>query len=115
VLTQARARRLPIVPERVGSHWANDAQIDVVAINWRDKDILLGECKWGANSVDRTVIRELMAKAPKVVPGSDWQVVYAFFARAGFTDAALSEAKAVNALMIDLETLDTDLKAALPR
>ncbi len=30
VLVQARARQLPLLPELVGSHWSQDAQVDVV-------------------------------------------------------------------------------------
>jgi AAA+ ATPase superfamily predicted ATPase len=113
VLTQARARRLPLTPEIVGSHWDKDVQVDVVALNWRDQAILLGECKWGLDAVDRAVVRELIDKAPHVAPGPDWQVHYAFFARAGFTDAARAEAETVGALLVDLETLDADLRRAL--
>jgi len=43
VLVKARAAKLPLIPEVVGSHWSMQAQVDVVAINWRDKTILLGE------------------------------------------------------------------------
>ncbi|HEX9117239.1 MAG TPA: ATP-binding protein [Anaerolineae bacterium] len=113
VLAQARAGNLPIVPELVGSHWSQEAQVDVVAINWRDRAILLGECKWGAGSVDRAIVRELVEKAPKVVPGADWQVHYAYFGRAGFTDAARAEAEAHHAILVDLDRLDTDLRKAL--
>ncbi len=95
VLAKARAGLLPLVPEVVGSHWATDAQVDVVAINWHDKAILLGECKWRVKAVGRSEIRELVDKTPNVVPGEDWQVYYAFFARAGFTDAAGEEAQVI--------------------
>jgi len=114
-LSQARMGRLPFAPELVGSHWAPDAQVDVVAINWREQAILLGECKWGAGPVRRSVIRELSEKTPRVVPGEDWQVHYALFARAGFTDAARAEAGLLGALLVDLETLDADLRWALER
>jgi hypothetical protein len=113
VLAQARARRLPLVPERVGSHWGPDAQVDVVATNWQDRAILLGECKWGLDPVDRSVVRELIEKTPKVVPGPDWKVHYAFFARAGFTEAARTEAMDMGALLVDLESLGADLRAVL--
>jgi hypothetical protein len=83
--------------------------VDVVAVNWHDKAIMLGECKWGVDAVARPVIRELINKAPKVVPGEGWQVFYAYFSRAGFTDAARQEAQTVGALLVDLETLDRDL------
>ena len=103
----------PFAPEIVGSHWAADAQVDVVALNWRDRVILLGECKWGSSPVGRSVVRELVDKAPKVIPGHDWQVHQAFFARAGFTDAARAEAEAKGAFLVDLTTLDQDLGRAL--
>ena len=74
---------------------------------------LLGECKWGVDAVGRSVIRELVEKSPQVVPEDDWQVHYVFFARAGFTDAARAEAEAVGAQLVDLETLDVDLRRAL--
>jgi AAA+ ATPase superfamily predicted ATPase len=112
-LVQARARRLPFSPEMVGSHWSPDSQVDVVAINWRDKAILLGECKWGVDTVGRSVIRELVDKSSRVVPGHDWAVHYAFFARSGFTDAARAEADLVGAKLVGLERLDADLREAL--
>lgn len=118
VLVQARARRLPMTPETVGSHWAPAAQVDVVAINWHDRALLLGECKWGIQPVDHDVIRALVDKTPKVVPtaregGAAWQVHYAFFARAGFAAAAHAEAEHLGALLVDLETLDADLRRGL--
>lgn len=109
LLIKARNKKLPMIPEIVGSHWAANAQVDVVAVNWHDQAILLGECKWGVDAVARPVIRELIDKAPKIVPGEGWQVFYAYFSRAGFTDAARQEAQQVGALLVDLETLDREL------
>ncbi|MFZ2095406.1 MAG: ATP-binding protein [Anaerolineales bacterium] len=112
VLVKARAGKLSMVPEVVGSHWSADAQVDVVAVNWHDKAILLGECKWGVDAVGYSVIRELVEKAPKVVPDEGWKVYFAYFARAGFTDAAREEAQTLGALLVDLETLDNDMRDA---
>ena len=109
VLLKARAGTLTMVPEVVGSHWSSEAQIEVVAINWHDKTILLGECKWGVKAVGRAVIRALIDKTPKVIPGEEWQVFYVYFTRAGFTDTARKEALKTNALLVDLETLERDL------
>jgi len=112
MLVQARAGRLPFPPEIVGSHWSSDrsgrrdVQVDVVALNWREQAILLGECKWGVRAMGRSVVRELVEKAPRVVPGGDWRVHYVFFARAGFTDAARAEAESVGAALVDLEALE---------
>jgi AAA+ ATPase superfamily predicted ATPase len=109
VLAQARRGNLPFPPELVRSHWSRDAQIDVVALNWQEKAILLGECKWGTDPVDNAVLRRLVDRAPRAVPGKDWQVHYVFFARAGFTGAAQDSAAQVGAQLIDLARLDDDL------
>jgi len=112
VLAQARENNLPFMPELVGSHWAPDAQVDVVAINHGEKSILLGECKWGTGGVGRAEVRELVEKAALVVPGADWKVSYVLFSRYGFTDAAQAEATGVQAQLVDLDRIDADLMAA---
>lgn len=119
LLVRARSSRLPFSPDRVGAHWGGGVQADVVAVGWRERAILLGECKWGAEPVSRGVVRELIEeKTPRVLQrmpgdGLDWTVHYAFFARAGFTKAARAEAQARQALLVDLDTLDRDLQAAI--
>jgi AAA+ ATPase superfamily predicted ATPase len=116
-LEQGRAGTLPFEVREVGSHWSRRAQVDVVAVNWADHEILLGEAKWGTGAVGRSVVRELIdTKTPKVLKdlpgeGEGWRVHYAFFARAGFTNAAHAEAELVGAQMVDLERLDADLRA----
>ena len=109
-LAQARQGKLPFAPEIVGSHWAPDAQVDVVALNWQERAILLGECKWGVGQLGRAVVRELVDKSQRVVPGKDWRVHYVFFARAGLTGSAQVEAEALGAQWVDLATLDRDLR-----
>lgn len=109
-LAQARAGLLPFQPQQVGGHWAADAQVDVVAVNWRERVILLGEAKWSTDPIRLSVVRELVDKASLVTPEPDWRVHYAFFARAGFTDAARAEAEALGATLVDLARLDRDLR-----
>jgi len=61
-----RFGRVPFVPELIGSHWAQAVQLDVVALNWRERALLLGECTWGVDAVGRSVVRELVEeKTPK--------------------------------------------------
>jgi hypothetical protein len=38
-------RALPFMPEVIGSHWSRKVQADVVAINWTERAILIGQCK----------------------------------------------------------------------
>jgi len=119
VAEQGRAGRLPFEPQDVGSHWSRRVQVDVVAVNWRERAILLGECKWGADRVRRDVIRNLLEeKTVRLLRdltdaiGEGWTVHYAFFARAGFTDAARSLAQDHETLLVDLDRLDRDLQTA---
>lgn len=117
-LAQARVDRLPFTPDLVGAHWAADVQVDVVAVRWDERRILLGECKWGVGHVGRAVVTELVeGKTPRVLnalpdKGAGWEVHYVFFARTGFTDAARAEAAKVNATLVDLAQLDHDLRSA---
>ena len=48
-----------------------------------------------------------------MVPEDDWKTRYVFFARAGFTDAARAGAEAAGVHLVDLATLDADLRHAL--
>ncbi len=109
VALEGDAGRLPFVPEKVGSFWSREAQVDVVAVNWMEKAILLGECKWSRQPVGRSVITDLVKKTSSVVPAGEWRVHHAVFARAGFTAAAQAEAEKHRALWVDLERLDRDL------
>ena len=115
VRQQGRVGQLPFRPDAVGSHWSRSVQVDVVAINWEDKQILLGECKWTQAPIDRNIVRELIEqKQAKVISGlpgghDDWTVSHVFFSRNGFTDAARTYAQSHNALLVDLKRLDTDL------
>jgi hypothetical protein len=110
---------LPFAPQDVGSHWSRDVHVDVAAVNWSERAILLGECKWGVDAVDRATVRELIeAKAPKVVKvlpaeGAGWSVFYALFARSEFTDAARVEAERVGPWLVDVTAVDAALKPAL--
>jgi hypothetical protein len=109
---------LPFEPDEVGGHWSRGVQVDVVAVNWRQRAILLGECKWGGERVGRVLLRELVeTKTLKVLEalpdkGTGWTVHHAFFARAGFTEATQVEAEGHRVTLVDLKRLDTDLREA---
>ena len=103
-------------------HWTPDCEVDVVALNWRQRQILLGECKWTVcgppwrtDRVARSVVRELIEdKTPRVLARleGEWQAHHCFFARAGFTEAAQQEAAQAGARTVDLAQLDQDLRDA---
>jgi uncharacterized protein len=108
---QAQQGALPFVPERIGSHWSRSVQIDVVGVNWQAHQLLLGECKWGEQAIDKQTVRELLEKrGPRIIGkmGIDenlWQVTYLFFARSGFTPAAQAYGQKMGIWLVDLEQM----------
>jgi AAA+ ATPase superfamily predicted ATPase len=111
------AGQLPFTPQAVGQHWSRSVEADVVAVNWQQRALLLGECKWIAEPMARDVVRGLIElkaiQVLKTLPdaGQGWQVHYAFFSRAGWTPAARDLALAHHSLLVDLKRLDQDLSA----
>jgi len=89
-------------------------QIDVVAANFQSREVLVGECKWGADKIDRAVVRELVEqKAPLLradLPdaGQGWTTHFALFARAGFTLAAREDARRSSIVLVDAARLDQE-------
>ena len=89
----ARAGQLDFLPDRVGSWWDREGEVDVVAVSDADGALLLGECKWSVNPLGADVLDDLRRKARLVDPDGRWpHVSYALFARAGFTPAVVAQA-----------------------
>jgi hypothetical protein len=115
VVRQAQQDALPFPPDNVGSHWSKNVQVDVVAINWQDKQLLLGECKWGDRALSRKIVTDLVKiKTPKLlmdlgVSDEGWEIHYAFFTRHSFTDAARREANNYGATLRTMVQLDAEL------
>jgi uncharacterized protein len=92
-----QAGSLPFIPDKVGSAWNREVQIDVAAVNRAEHFILLGECKWTALPVERRVLQELIEKTEKAIPGDgQWKTHYLVFSRSGWAPSALEYAGEVN-------------------
>lgn len=101
VWSQGDQGRIPFRPQRVGSWWDAQTQIDVAAVN--DEYILLGEYRWRSRPIGVEVLTELQQKATRV-PGGRHPIL-ALFSRSGFTDALQTEAAAQGILLVGLEQL----------
>lgn len=118
VIAQARAEQLPFRPEAVGSHWSSRVQIDVVALNWQTREILLGECKWGEDRIEKQVVQDLVTKKTPLLlkdiwdGGAEWRPHYAIFGRRGITPAARTELEKQGGIFIDVPLLDQVLGQA---
>ena len=126
VLRAGALGELPFMPDQVGSAWNRSAQVDVVGLNRMEKTIILGECKWTLDAVERKVIAELVEeKAGKIVPEQgQWRVYFLGFARSGWTSGAMAYQDQVNqqpvsganwvtggVRLVTLEQVDNDLAA----
>lgn len=103
-----RKGTIPFVPSRIGSYWLNDfegdTEIDVMAVDHRNKRVFAGECKYHAKSVDAAVyfaLKEKVANAAeiqKAFPG--YAVIYGVFSKSGFTQRMLDTAKEKAGLLL---------------
>lgn len=117
VIAQGQAGKLSLTPEAVGSHWRRRVQVDIVAINRKTRDILLGECKWGEDTVSCEIVLDLIEnKTPLVLKDiwdgkGNWKVHYVVFARRGFTQAAKNEIEKYGGHLVDLKVNNPIAKA----
>lgn len=115
VVRMNQKNQLPFHVQHVGSHWSREVQVDVVGINWQEKAILLGECRWGKDVVPLETIADLIqTKTPHLLralpdAGKKWAVHYAFFSRSRLTPSGITLAREHQALLVDLPHLDRDL------
>jgi AAA+ ATPase superfamily predicted ATPase len=107
--------QLDFEPEVVGSYWrqyrGKGVQLDIVAANKRRKRLLIGEAKWGKETISRSILRDLIQrslKMPQVAEG--WKVQYALFSREGFTDATIETAKELSVRLVTLNEMEETFK-----
>jgi len=108
VRRRGREGHLPFVPERVGSYWDRQTQVDVVALNWSQQTALLGEARWTSRPLGVPALNELRAKTSAVLPDPDWHVHYALFSRSGFTDQLTELATREHVWLVALEEVLQD-------
>lgn len=106
----------PFRPEQVGWHWDKNAQVDLVAPHFKERQVVIGECKWttrrvGKSEMDRFLNHTgpfTLAALPR--EGRGFTPHYVYFARSGFTRGALTELQKHGGVAIDLDALDDALR-----
>ena len=81
---------------KIGRYWDSKDEIDIVAFDPEGKNLILGECKYWADPVGVSVLRDLEAKTDSVAWERDNRKVwYVLFSASGFTDElkALAESR----------------------
>lgn len=90
--------------EQIGSWWdRNSNEIDVVAVNAKEKRILTGEVKWSSHPVGDEILTELIKKSQLI--GVSGRYEYLLVSKAGFTESCHEKAKEMNATLLDIEDI----------
>lgn len=104
-------------PEVVGAYWrrhrGKGVQLDVVAANRREKQLLIGEAKWGKGIVSRRILTDLVERSrrmPQIAEG--WSAQYLLFAREGFSEATQAAANEMGARLVSLSEMEHTLVSA---
>jgi hypothetical protein len=123
-LVQARHGQLPFPPDFVGSDWGPQHQADLVAVNWRQHKVFIGEAKWQDDDFDHQQWRQFLERADHVIARlkaadpsrkpkrepAEWERHLALFSRRNATAAVRSAAKEVGAQVITFANLVKDLE-----
>lgn len=80
--------------DRLGRWWDRNEEIDLVALNEKEKKILLGEVKWSNKPVGLNILEELKRKSSQI----DWErskrkEYYCLFSKSGFTETIIKQAR----------------------
>ena len=108
----ARGKALRFVPDRIGSWWDRQAEIDVMAVGENEKAILLGECKWSSRPLGIRTLQDLQSKA-RALPDvyQRMHVSYALFSKRGFTNELRKLARQQGVLLVTPDDLTVRSKA----
>ncbi|MBO7707898.1 MAG: ATP-binding protein [Thermoguttaceae bacterium] len=94
-----RADRLPFYFTRIGRWWNKTAEIDVMATDLRQENLILGECKFRSSPMAPADLENLRSKFK---PGNGKRVYYYLFSKSGFTPALKKIAAKENVALVDL-------------
>ena len=91
--------KLPFTPNKVGSWWNANEEVDVVVLG--ETDALLAECKWTSKPVGVDILAELERKSNRVRPELENRPIrLALCARSGFTPQLMAAVEARTDVML---------------
>lgn len=105
----AKSGELTFLPERIGGWWNRSVEIDVLAVNLKEKKALIGECKWTNRLVGSNILDEVQHKAQELMTWHDIQEMhFALFSRRGFTPELEERAKSEGVMLFTVDALVQD-------
>ena len=98
---QNRKHGLPFYFTKIGRWWNKTDEIDIMAVDYRQTQLLLGECKYKHRPVDVKDLKHFLGK--KVA--QDKRLYYYFFSKAGYTEQAVAYAAEKGIKLVSLDEL----------
>ena len=92
-------QKLPFVPDYVGRAWTRHAELDVVAVGWKQRCVLIGECKWETERVTDAVLESLITRAENFPNFAGFKKSYTLFSKSGFSAPLQRRASSENILL----------------
>jgi AAA+ ATPase superfamily predicted ATPase len=99
-------QELSFSPDYIGRAWTRQVELDVVAVGWKQKSVLIGECKWQSARVTDAVLDSLIERGEKFLNFAGFKKHYALFSKSGFTASLEERAKQKNVLLFSGGKLD---------
>lgn len=101
------ARLHESTPRRVGRLWTGDYDVDVMAelATGKERQILVGECKWWKSPAGRNLLEELKTREQSLPAQWQGRTQLAIFSLSGFTEELRSIADREKVALVDGEAL----------
>lgn len=92
------------ISDKNGKKHAQPADIDVVGLSPVDHSMVIGECKFRNEKIDKTIFETLLRRG-NALPANYKIEKYIFFSLSGYTDWVLQDAPAASCIFLTLDDL----------
>ena len=92
---------LPFYFSKIGRWWNKTDELDIMAVDHRNKKYILGECKYKKTAFDLSDMRNVQQKV-RLQAGID-DIYYWIFSKGGYTEAVIAGAKEQNVKLLTVE------------
>lgn len=119
---RGQSGQAPFAFEDVGRTWGSAnrkaVEVDIAAISWRERALLLGEAKWTENHIGMEVLEKLQGRTTEralaLLPeegrsAKPWRVYHYLFARRGFTPEVVRAAPERGVTLVQVAPIEDEL------
>lgn len=100
-LLEQKKESFPFEYERLGRYWDKNVEIDIMALDYQEQNVLLGEIKWQKKPVGIKTLKKLKEKSEKIRILSDYRKYFLLISKSGFT-ASFRKMAGESVRLIDL-------------